>query len=161
LTDVIIIGAGVTGSAAARYLSQYNVSILVLEKSSDAAAGTTKANSGIVHAGFDAKTGSLKAKYNVSGAAAFPSLSKELDFPFIKNGALVLAFSEEDVKEINSLYERGIKKRRQKPFDNRKRGNIIARTVRQSRGRLRPLRPRQRHNYSFRRCHRFGGKRRG
>ena len=92
--DVIIIGAGIIGTAISRELSKYKGNFLVLEKYDDVSCGTTKANSGIVHAGFDAKVGSRKAYFNVRGAKMFEALSKELDFPYKKNGAFVLAFDD-------------------------------------------------------------------
>ena len=79
--DVIIIGAGVTGSAVARELSRYRLKTLVLEKEEDVCCGTSKANSAIIHAGFDATPGSLKARMNVEGSRMMEALSKELDFP--------------------------------------------------------------------------------
>lgn len=79
--DVIIIGSGVSGSAAARELSRYKADICVLEKEEDVCCGTSKANSGIVHAGYDAEVGSLMAKLNVRGNAMMEELSKDLDFP--------------------------------------------------------------------------------
>ena len=80
--DVIIIGAGASGSAIARELSRYQGKFCVLEKEADICCGTSKANSGIVHAGFDAKEGSLMAKLNVEGSEMMEKLSKELDFPY-------------------------------------------------------------------------------
>ena len=88
--DIIIIGAGVIGTAIARELSKYKGNFLVLEKNNDVSCGTTKANSGIVHAGFDAEVGTKKAFFNVLGAKMYPSLAKELNFPFKQNGAFVL-----------------------------------------------------------------------
>nr|MCR4587355.1 NAD(P)/FAD-dependent oxidoreductase [Lachnospiraceae bacterium] len=108
MRDVIIIGAGVTGSAIARELSRYERDVLVLEKNSDVAEGTSKANSGIVHAGYDAKPGSLMAKLNLQGNLMMEQLSKDLDFPFKKNGSLVLCFSEEDRPKLEELYQRGV-----------------------------------------------------
>jgi glycerol-3-phosphate dehydrogenase len=107
--DVVIIGAGVIGSAAARELSRYQLKIAVVEQNSDIGEGTSKANSGIVHAGFDAKTGSLKAKLNVEGNRLMGELAKELDIPFRRNGSLVLCFSEEEREKLESLYENGLK----------------------------------------------------
>ena len=92
--DVIVIGAGVTGSAVARELSRFNAKICVLERAEDVCSGTTKANSGIVHAGFDAEPGTLKAKMNIRGNQMMEQLSKDLDFPFEKNGSLVLCMNE-------------------------------------------------------------------
>ena len=80
--DVIIIGAGVSGAAIARELSRYQGKFCVLDKEADVCCGTSKANSGIVHAGFDAKEGSLMAKLNVEGSKMMEKLSKELDFPY-------------------------------------------------------------------------------
>ncbi|MBQ9580352.1 MAG: NAD(P)/FAD-dependent oxidoreductase [Lachnospiraceae bacterium] len=108
-SDVIIIGAGVTGCAIARYLTRYDVSVMVLERNEDVCTGTSKANSGICHAGFDAKEGSLKAKLNVSGNKMMEALSRELDFPFIRNGSLVLCEKEEDMPRLQELLERGKK----------------------------------------------------
>ena len=105
--DVLIVGAGVIGSAIARELSAYSLSVAVAEKENDVAMGTSKANSGIVHAGFDAKTGTNKAIYNVLGARMFPKLAEELDFPYRKNGALVLCFEESGVSKLNELLEQG------------------------------------------------------
>lgn len=105
--DIIIIGAGITGCAAARELSKYKLNIAVLEKHEDAACGTTKANSAIVHAGFDAEEGSLKAKLNVRGNAMFEKLSKELDFPFKRIGSLVLCFDEKDIDKLYKLKKQG------------------------------------------------------
>lgn len=108
-SDVIIIGAGVTGCAIARYLTRYDVSVMVLERNEDVCTGTSKANSGICHAGFDAKEGSLKAKLNVAGNKMMEALSRELDFPFIRNGSLVLCEKEEDMPRLQELLERGKK----------------------------------------------------
>ena len=94
--DVIIIGAGVSGCAVARELSRFNLKTMVLEKASDVCEGTSKANSGIVHAGYDAEPGSLKAKLNVLGSRKMAALSKELDFSYKQNGSIVLCFDEKD-----------------------------------------------------------------
>lgn len=106
--DIIIIGGGVTGCGIARELSRYKAKTVVIEKGNDVSVGTSKANSGIVHGGFDALPGTCKAKYNVAGNAMFDKLSKELDFPFIRNGSLVLCFDEAQRDGILKLYERGI-----------------------------------------------------
>ncbi|MGL6106386.1 NAD(P)/FAD-dependent oxidoreductase [Romboutsia sp.] len=107
--DIAIIGAGITGSAIARELSKYNLNIVVFEKGVEVCQGTTKANSAIVHGGFDAKVGSLKAKLNVRGNELYPELCKELQVEFKQIGSLVLAFNEDDEKHINELYNRGLK----------------------------------------------------
>lgn len=105
--DVIIIGAGASGSAIARELSRYQGKFCVLEKETDVCCGTSKANSGIVHAGFDAEEGSLMAKLNVEGNKMMEKLSKELDFSYQKNGSLVVCTNESEVEKLNELLERG------------------------------------------------------
>ena len=107
--DIIIIGAGVTGCAIARELSRYRLRIAVLDKNWDIGEGTSKANSGIVHAGFDAAPGTLKAKLNVQGSEMMPKLAKTLGIPFLQNGSMVVALSEEDVPHMQELYDRGVK----------------------------------------------------
>lgn len=109
MIDVIVIGAGVTGCGIARELSRYDWRVMVLEKASDVCEGTSKANSGIVHAGFDAHPGTLKAKLNVEGSEQMEELAKELDFPYKRNGSLVLCFDEKDREKLQKLYEKGLK----------------------------------------------------
>lgn len=105
--DIIIIGAGVIGCAIARELSRYQLNTLVLEKANDVCCGTSKANSAIVHAGFDAKTHTLKGQMNAPSNLLFDELSKELDFPFKRNGSLVLCFDEKHIFQLEQLRERG------------------------------------------------------
>jgi len=105
--DVAIIGAGVIGCSIAREMSRYELRVCVLEKSSDAAAGTTKANSAIVHAGFDAKPDSLKGRLNAKGNDMFDRLSEELDFPFKRIGAFVLCFDKKDLYKLEELKKQG------------------------------------------------------
>ena len=107
--QIIVIGGGVVGCAVARLLSRYEAKVTVLEGGEDVAHGASKANSGIVHAGFDAKPGSLKARLNVEGAQMYPALCAEVDAPYSRPGAMVLAFSEEERKTIETLYEQGVK----------------------------------------------------
>ena len=109
MEDIIIIGAGVTGVAIARELSRDQRKILVLEKGSDVCVGTSKANSGIVHAGFDAKPGTLKAKLNREGNLLMGQLAIDLDIPFVQNGSLVLCFDEADFANLEALYQQGLK----------------------------------------------------
>ena len=104
--DVIIIGAGVSGAATARELARYDLKICVIEKEEDVCCGTSKANSAIVHAGYDAAEGSL-AKLNVRGNELMEQLSEELDFPFKRTGSLVICRSEERITELEKLYRRG------------------------------------------------------
>jgi len=108
MEDIIIIGAGVSGSACARELSRYQAKILVLEKEEDVCCGTSKANSAIVHAGFDAKPGTLKAKLNVRGSQMMPQLAGELDFHYEQCGSLVLCMAADDLPQLYALYEKGI-----------------------------------------------------
>ena len=107
--DICIIGAGVIGCAIARELSKYKLSVLVLEKEEDICSGTSKANSGIAHAGYDAKPGSMKARMNVRGAELVRELSKTLDFSYRQNGSMVLCFDKADEGSLYELYERGIR----------------------------------------------------
>ena len=106
--DVIIIGAGVSGAASARELSRYKAKICVLEKEEDVCCGTSKANSGIVHAGYDAAPGSLKAMLNVRGNEMMEQLSKDLDFLFQRTGSLVICPDEEGMPGLQKLYDRGL-----------------------------------------------------
>ncbi len=106
--DVIIIGAGVNGAAAARELSRYELKAAVLEKASDVCEGTSKANSGIAHAGFDAKPGTLKAKLNVQGSGMMEDLSREIGFFYRRCGAFVLCLDEKEKGRLDELFERGI-----------------------------------------------------
>ena len=105
--DVAVIGAGVVGSLITRELSKYDIKIALLERHNDCAMGATKANSAIVHAGFDAKPGSLKAKLNVRGVELMKRFCKELNVPLQSNGALVVAFSEEEMPHLDELLRRG------------------------------------------------------
>jgi len=104
--DIVILGGGVVGCSVLNKLTRLNKKCILLEKGSDVAVGTSKANSGIVHAGFDAKPGSLKATLNVRGAELYPKLCKELGIHLINNGALVIG---SDIKVVKDLYARGIK----------------------------------------------------
>ena len=106
--DVVIIGAGVSGCAIARELAKYRGKICVLERSEDVCTGTSKANSGIVHAGHDARQGTMKARLNVRGNAMMDKASEELDIPFIRNGSLVVCTDEKQMPELKRLYENGI-----------------------------------------------------
>ena len=108
MIDILIIGGGVIGSSIARELSKYKANIILLEKANDVSCGASKANSGIVHGGFDAKPNTKKAKYNVLGNQMFEQVSKELDFPYINNQAYVLGFSDESKEVIEKLYHQGI-----------------------------------------------------
>lgn len=106
--DVIIIGAGVIGCATAYELSKYNTNVLLLEKENDVSMGTTKANSAIIHAGFDPDPGTDMAKYNVKGNEMIRNMVADLDVPFEQIGSLVIAFSEEELGTLQQLYDRGV-----------------------------------------------------
>lgn len=105
--DVAVIGAGVIGALTARELSKYNLKTVLVEATNDVAMGASKANSGIVHAGFDAKPGTLKAQLNVKGCSMMKELCEKLSVPYKNNGSLVVAFSEEEMDTIKDLYDRG------------------------------------------------------
>ena len=109
ISDILVIGAGITGCAVARELSGYQASVIVLEKENDLAEGATKANSGIVHAGYDAVPGSLKAFYNIRGASMYPELCASLGLPYQQCGALVIALNEKDRQTVELLRDRGEK----------------------------------------------------
>ncbi len=106
--DVAIIGAGVTGSMVARELSKYRLSVCLLEKENDVACGASKANSGIIHGGFDPEPGTLKARLNTEGVELLFAAAKELNVPCIRNGSLVCAFGGEEEPMVQVLYDRGI-----------------------------------------------------
>ena len=105
--DIAIIGAGVVGCAIARELSKYRVNACVIEREEDVCCGTSKANSAIIHAGFDATPGKLKAKLNVQGNAMMDQLSKDLDIPFQRNGSLVVCTKDQNREDLEKLLEKG------------------------------------------------------
>ncbi len=106
--DIVIIGAGVTGCAVARELSRYQTKICVVDKCEDVCDATSKANSGIVHAGFDAAAGSLMAEMNLRGNALMEPLAQALDFEFVRNGSLVVCLDEQDMPALEKLYQNGV-----------------------------------------------------
>ena len=106
--DVAIIGAGVTGAAIARRLSRYRLHIALLERCVDVSFGVSKANSGIIHAGFHHAPTSLKARLEIEGNRAFDGLHAELGFPFRRAGIVVAAFSVEEMKTVDHLYAQGL-----------------------------------------------------
>ena len=106
--DILIIGGGVIGCAVASALSKWNASIALLERASDVAMGASKANSGIVHAGFDAKPGSAKARLNVEGNRMYEAFCNEVHAPYVRAGAMVLAFDEEQRLTVEKLYRQGL-----------------------------------------------------
>ena len=106
--DVAIIGAGICGASLAYELSKYDLKICVLEKAVDVAMGTTKANSAIVHAGYDPKPGTKMARLNVRGSNLIREIAKKLSVPYAEIGSLVLAFNEEEMQTVQKLYDRGV-----------------------------------------------------
>ena len=107
--DVTIIGCGVIGASIAYRLSMYNLKVLVLEKENDVAMGSTKANSAIVHAGYDPKCGTLMARLNIRGSEMMEEVCQKLNVRYKKIGSLVLAFNNEELKTVHMLYDRGVK----------------------------------------------------
>ena len=106
--DVAVIGAGVVGAMITRELSKYDMNVVLLEKCGDVAMGSSKANSAIVHAGFDAESGTLKAKLNVQGVALMAYYCNKLAVPYKNIGSLVVAYSQDDMKTLKTLFERGV-----------------------------------------------------
>ncbi len=106
--DVIIIGAGAIGCTIARELSRYCINVLVLEKECDVAYGTSGRMSGVVHAGFNNKTGTLMAKFCVEGNKGFEAICRELDIPYKKTGKVLVAFDEDDMKALEGIIARGM-----------------------------------------------------
>ncbi len=109
--DVVIIGAGISGCCIARELSKYRITVCILEKENDVSCGTSKANSGIIHAGYDPPNGSLMARFNVEGCALYPQLAEELNFDYRQIGSLVLAFTKDEQQHLQKLYQQGLKNR--------------------------------------------------
>ena len=109
MKDIIVVGGGVIGAFIARYLSQFEASVLVLEKENDVGDVTSMANSAIVHSGDDPVPGTLKAKFNVLGNAMFDQVSKELDVSFARVGSMNLAFDEAQLPLLEELRDRAEK----------------------------------------------------
>ena len=105
--DVVVIGGGVVGGLILRELTKYALQVCLVEKESDVCMGASKANSGIVHAGFDAPVGSLKAKFNVAGNRLMEGVCQDLGVKFRRNGSLVVAFSAEEISTLHALKQRG------------------------------------------------------
>ena len=105
--DVVVVGAGVAGCSCARELARYDLDVLVLEAGDDIACGATRANSGIVHGGYDPEPGTAKARYNVAGSKLFPRWADELGFAYVHNESLVVGFGDEDEAALVGLLERG------------------------------------------------------
>ncbi|MEG0320753.1 MAG: FAD-dependent oxidoreductase, partial [Oscillospiraceae bacterium] len=108
MVDVLIIGGGITGAATAFELSKYDLNIAVVERENDVSCGTTRANSAILHAGYDPTPGTLMAKLNVRGSRLAAELCSKLDVPYRRVGSLVLGFSPEDGGKLQKLYENGM-----------------------------------------------------
>lgn len=108
LYDIVIIGAGVIGAFIARELARYDLKVAVVDKENDVSNGTSKANSAIIHAGFDAKPGTNMAKFNSVGNPMFDKVCEELDVEFRRIGSFVLGFDDKDMETIKELYQRGL-----------------------------------------------------
>lgn len=106
--DVAIVGAGVIGAMTARELTRYKLSVCMLEKENDVSMGASKANSGIIHGGFDPVPGTVKAEMNTLGVPLLYEAARELNVPHKNNGSIILAFGEEEEKTLKALYERGL-----------------------------------------------------
>lgn len=106
--NVCVIGAGVVGGMIARELAKYQLKVCIIDKENDVGMGTTKANSAIVHAGFDAEEGTLKAKLNVLGSVMMKDIAKDLGVKYKNNGSIVVGFNAEDEKTVKALYNRGV-----------------------------------------------------
>ncbi|MBR3149449.1 MAG: NAD(P)/FAD-dependent oxidoreductase [Eubacterium sp.] len=107
--DVAIIGCGIMGASCAYYLSRYNLKIAIIEQHNDVCCETTRANSAIIHAGYDPKPGTLCAKYNVRGNELAKDICKRLDVAYKQIGSLVVAFTNSEMNTIKELYDRGVK----------------------------------------------------
>ena len=108
MKDVIVIGAGVVGGLVARELARYKLSVALLEKENDVAAGASKANSGIIHGGYDPEPGTLKAKMNIAGVPLLYETADELNVSYVRNGSMICAFGAKEDETVKALYERGI-----------------------------------------------------
>ncbi len=106
--DIIIIGSGIVGSLIAKFLSQYKIDVLVIEKKVDIGMCPSSANSAIIHSGFDPKPGTKKAKFNVEGNKIWHTLVHELNIPFKKTGSYVIAIGDEEFDKLINLYDQGI-----------------------------------------------------
>ena len=109
MIDAAVIGAGVVGTLVARELVRYGLEVALLDRSNDVAGGSTKANSGIIHAGYDAEPGTAKARFNVLGNPLFDDLSDQLDFRFHRIGSLVVAFEDRERDTLGHLFRRGVR----------------------------------------------------
>lgn len=105
--DFVVVGAGVTGAWVSYELSKRKCTVCVLEKESDSCEGTSKANSAIVHAGYDPEPGTLMARLNVRGNEIIRGCHERMAIPFRQVGSIVAAFDDDGVKSINDLYARG------------------------------------------------------
>ena len=110
MKDIVIIGAGITGSLIAHGLSKYNLDVLLLEKNSDVAEGATGANSAMIHSGHDPKPNTLKCRYNLLGNRMYPDVCKELQVPFKPIGAFVAATSDEEEKTLEGLIDQCVER---------------------------------------------------
>ncbi|MFW6270787.1 MAG: NAD(P)/FAD-dependent oxidoreductase, partial [Bacillota bacterium] len=108
-TDILIIGGGVTGTAIARELSRYNLDIVLVEKDADIATGTSKANSGIIHAGYNASPDTVKGVMNIKSHSRFDKICDDLKVPFARIGSMVVGFNNNDLKKLKKKKKNGEK----------------------------------------------------
>ena len=106
--DIAIVGAGITGCAIARQLARYDLSICVVEAANDIALGASKANGGLVHAGYDPAPGTVKAQVNARGCELYGTWAQELGFMFRRTGSMVLGFNDEDRAHLEKLRQNGL-----------------------------------------------------
>ncbi|MBQ7734169.1 MAG: NAD(P)/FAD-dependent oxidoreductase [Synergistaceae bacterium] len=105
--DIVIIGSGITGSSIARELSRYKLNIAVLDKASELPAGASRANSSMIHGGFDDKPGTVKAKFCVPGNKLWHKLKDELDVHIDECGSFVCAFNDDEIRHLELLLSQG------------------------------------------------------
>ena len=121
--DIAIVGAGITGCAIARQLARYDLSICVVEAANDIALGASKANGGLVHAGYDPAPGTVKAQVNARGCELYGTWAQELGFLFRRTGSMVLGFNDEDLAHLEKLRSNGLSQRRARAVDYRPRAH--------------------------------------
>ena len=158
--DIAIVGAGITGCAIARQLSRYELDIALVEAGNDVALGSTKANGGLVHAGYDPAPGTAKAAVNARGCELYGTWADELGFAFERPGSMVLGFDEADRAHLRTLLENG-EANGVPGGDRRRRSHTRARAAGEPRCDVRAMEPLHRLRGPLRGRHRRRGERRG
>ena len=108
-TDVVVIGAGAVGCAIARELSKYNVDVIVVDKRDDVGGDASKSNSAIIHTGYDAAPGTLESQLVVAANPMYDQLTKDLEIPFKRIGAVLPAFTDEQFEQLPAIKEKAFK----------------------------------------------------